>query len=677
MIRRKMLIWVVVSVVAVATVWMAVTVLAPRAVKGPAKRVDIADQKELLTKAKGGQRFSEYQQLVPKAVEPVSLSAADGDGPASVTGRIVAEDTGAGITGASVRVIMPDLQVSETNPETLIELSVISDAVGHYQIPGIPALHDMFLLASADGYAPSPSETHSLLPGELREGVDITLIPAASQIAGHVLDQNRVPIPGAVVEVIAGYEEVGQAALSDQEGEFFLALPAEGDIVLTATKKGYGKERFTDIHPGAEQLELILMQAGAIEGTVTDENNKPKQGLNVITGLEPSGSGGEALWSVRTRTDDNGEYRVDDLSSNYSYTVRITLVLRGELPSITSQIEEGLAAYVRAQKKQERKMETMVHSMLPDSGLARESGVQVTPGQVTRVDLVVNELETKTALVYGRVSDPTTGGPACPIQLQAFWHESVAGETFLASTTTDVDGSYELFLPTVNQRERIWITAGWDNTTAAASVEADPETPKELNLTIPAPVTAIVQCVDDAGKPLSGLKIGLSGTATDSAGNATVFGLAPYVTYTLSAFKSEAHSSHFVRVGVSPPFTGKPGETVSGLLIRCASSLGALTGQLVIPPEAEEYLTEGRREYLPVHLYYDDDGVSPMEADMDAEYRFTLESVGPGRCTVYAFLATSRNATPLQWWAIIEDVVIVPETVTDLGLIALNVSESP
>jgi hypothetical protein len=645
---------------------------APHPIRGPARLVDASEQMRILKGADTRSLTEKFPQLNPKVVSTGSSNTTD-DRPAvttaaSISGRVLDKNSDTAVPNAVVTMTLTNNEVSSS------QYSAKCDVDGRYQISQIIGSGEIVLFATASGYCPIQSDIDHIALGQVLNDVDFYLETSAGRIGGHVVNQERQPIPAALVEIISGPQGGGQLALTDEEGGFSIDIPADGEFVLRASKEGYGTERFTGILAGMEQVELILLQAAAIAGRITDQHANPKQGLNVVVTVEhldTASDAGESLWDVTAKSGANGEYRVDNLSPNYTYTVRATLPIKDTPP--TSKNSEGLAAYVRTQKEQEHGLATMIYSRLPNSGLAGQTGVQVHPGQVTRVDLQVDSEETKTALIYGEVTDPETGAPVCPVCIQAFWHEGVASDTFLAGTTTDTDGSYELPLYSVNRKEKVWIVAGWDDTKPVASVEADPEIPKELNLSVLSPITVTVRCVDEEGNPLTGVEINVSTrSTTDEDGRATVYGLAPYVSHTLAAYE-RSEQYNLTCIGISEPFSGKPGEDLSDIIIPCTHAFGSISGQIVIPLEAEEFM---RSRSCFVSFYYGETSSAlPMNAPLDSSNRFSLESVKPGNCRIRLFLATWRTQTPLQWWAIIDNVKIKAGQTTDLGLISLIVSE--
>ena len=655
----------------------------------PSRHVEVAEMKKFFTRPAKPPATAQFPQLKTKVVGAMSADGSASESgkskplkPASISGRVLDENTGAGIAGASVYLKMTPAKEAAAPSEETRDYSAPTDANGNYRISDITCFGNTLHFASAEGYSVSQSELDALRPGEAQDDLDIKLKPAVGRIAGRVISPSRDPIPEAQVEVITGPESAHQIAITGATGAFSIGLPAMGMLVLRVTKHGYGTERFNDIAVGTENLELTLPGPCAIAGRVTGKEGKPKRGLKVIVSVEPDAqerSEGYSLWSYSVKTSDDGQYRVDDLSASYTYNVKVAAATRGPLPR-QPRASAGLAAYVRQQKEDERDAEEFLHNKVPEAGFAQKAAVQVAPGQVTRVDFQIAEADTDSAIVHGRVTDPESGAPVCPLTLQAFWHESVAPSTYLTTTTTGLDGSYVIYLTSAKPGERIWVTAGWDRSAPAGSAQVDPEVPQELNFSVAAPIVVPVRCVDRNGAPMPDLALTFGGQfVTDADGRAVFYGLAPYVTHTISAYsqkRSGRHSLPEVRVGTSAPFAGKPGEQISEVLIPCSGAFGAITGQIVVPPEAEPYWSAIGRDVLHMQLTYEGAERYLRSATMDKRYRFTMDRLEPGTCTFVMWIPTSRTETQSWWWASAENVEIVEGQTTNLGVITLNVSDS-
>ncbi|MCC6697200.1 MAG: carboxypeptidase regulatory-like domain-containing protein [Candidatus Hydrogenedentes bacterium] len=346
----------------------------PHPVRGPALPVDGGRIHK-----SSANLAAQFPKLAAGIQETVSTRLPDpgessGDAaPVSISGSVLDADTGSGIAGAWVH-LKTQSAAGSPSPGLGGEFTAETEAGGRYRTAEIRAEGKVVMFATAEGFSPQVSELDLLRPGRVYDNVDFTLKRAIGQIAGHVVDTRHTPIPGAVVEVITGPEGAGGIAVTDEVGAFTVALPAEGQYVLLVGKEGFGSERFIDIRPGMERLELILEEGGGIAGTVTNKKGEPRPGLKVFVEVEPSGQSqdvGESLWRSETVTDADGRYRVGDLSAHYTYRVRVTIRVSPGATRATSG-REGLEAYVQSVKEMEGKFTEFIYSRSPDAGLARQ-----------------------------------------------------------------------------------------------------------------------------------------------------------------------------------------------------------------------------------------------------------------------------------------------------------------
>ncbi len=150
---------------------------------------------------------------------------------------------------------------------------------------------------------------------------DVTLTKPSAARTVSVIDADGRPVPGALVaaygigdpsspsplfrehlELRPG--EPPLALVTDAEGHArFDGLPAT-KVSFVATKPGYAD---TYIFDG--QATIRLTPSASLVGTVTDPDGKPVAGTTVVLHAE-------YMWEVhRTRTDERGRYRFDDLAA--------------------------------------------------------------------------------------------------------------------------------------------------------------------------------------------------------------------------------------------------------------------------------------------------------------------------------------------------------------------------
>lgn len=207
------------------------------------------------------------------------------------------------------------------------------------------------LTAELAGFGDTWSESFSVAEDGVRD-VRIVLDPGGA-IAGVVIDQDALPLPGASVRILREdvlSDEMARAqrllggafrrATTDPEGRFHVdGLPAAGYTVI-AEKARYSPVEIHGVAPaGDELLEIALPRDAEITGRVVDAASAlpiPAFELRLAPGdgaggAEPAGSEGAGgrwgpLASWREVRDSDGRYLLDGLSAGWH---RIDVRARG------------------------------------------------------------------------------------------------------------------------------------------------------------------------------------------------------------------------------------------------------------------------------------------------------------------------------------------------------------
>ncbi len=613
--------------------------------------------------------------------------------PASVSGT-VSDLEGAGISGAKVVVAIGAGVEDGATPDRVYAASAGPD--GRYRIDGISVFGEALLAASAGGYVAvktGPRRYASCAPNVRRidEGkqymdVDFQLVRARSRLKGRVVDQNRAPVPGARVVVAkqSGYHssQGWPQTTSDEDGLFALDLPDEGECVLHVKKRGYGVGHFPGIWPGDRNLDLMIYGGGTIAGTVTDEDGNPVPGLDiVISGERAPGDVGnewESPGEERTATAEDGQYRMDDLNPEFTYRVwaPCKLVEQPDPVLRARSLDQflSLASYVVTSRQRARLGST------PGTYAGVQDGVEVRAGHVTTVDFVVERDVLQTAAIYGVVTDPASHLPVCPVFVLAASHD-VQGDSPLAGmAVSQPDGSYRIECPGITETIAISLRVGyctetrlfssahsrpWDQP-EVTTVQLGPGDEVEVNFTLPGTVTVPVRIVSPAGEPLEGIHV--HNLTSDSEGRLVLYGLAPCVIHRIQAAIDVPGG--YVVCGTSPPFSGKPGQTYDEIEIVCDPATGALTAQIILPEGMDEFPAPR----IGCQLYYPDREPVYQLADIAADGYVTLDTVGPGMCSVLLYVLSGDPS--LRWWAFVENVEILPDATTHLGDLVPSPPES-
>jgi len=147
--------------------------------------------------------------------------------------------------------------------------TTLSDGDGSYALTVAEGLHE--LVAEKDGYFADAPRIVATAPGQLIEGLVLTIAPGAGSISGAVL-HDGAPVPHAWVLATSGNQQSTDRA--DEEGVYHL-LTEPGEWTLTPIRDGFECEHPAIVIVAAGQsasgVDLELTAAWAtIEGTVTN-----------------------------------------------------------------------------------------------------------------------------------------------------------------------------------------------------------------------------------------------------------------------------------------------------------------------------------------------------------------------------------------------------------------------
>jgi hypothetical protein len=575
--------------------------------------------------------------------------------------------------------------------------SVTTESDGSYRFEGITGTGPARLGASAKGYvgvetgakwsvSGAPS-LKAIAPGVDYADMDFKLLPEVSHVAGRVLDKSRVPIPGArlVVAKQSGdnSSQGWYGAMSDAQGHFDIHLPGEGECTLNVYKKGYGTGYFPNIAAGSESLELVLEGGGSIAGRAVDRAGVPVKGKQVvILGERAPGDTGnewESPGKFTLATDDKGEYRQDDLSPGFTYTVR--LMLPTSEPPAYSKDTRTFGDFM---SRMDRVVESLARLRTEITGndiLGEKTEVAVRAGETTRVDFVTALANMLPALVSGEVTDSTTHRPVCPQMVFAVSEEHNPEMPLLGAAVTQPDGSYSIPIDGLSRSVRVVLRTAYcsgernkfgkytDFLSAqpqVAEFNLKPGEERSVNFEVPSSITVPIHVVDANGKPLAGMEI--DEMETDADGRLTMYGLAPNTTHVFQVCERVRPVGRIVR-GQTGPIVGKPGETLPEVQVVCSLSYGRVVGHLVLP----DWISEYPDQFIGCRVYYPEIGSVLQQAPITPDGAFTIPNVCSGRCSILLYVMTFDPQ--YQYWAFIENVDVRPGDTTDVGAVTPNPPE--
>lgn len=629
-------------------------------------------------------------------------SAPAASGPAALVSGYVRRRDGTPVNGADVFL---EVGTGFDRNDVVGHYKVKTGPDGKYQIGGIDRFGPGVVYACGDGFAMAFSSV-KIVPGALLKGTDVSLEPATWYVTGKVVDEQGAGVAGASVDCLYyAYDKMGltQTAITgrttgyiggvrlaftatETDGRFRLAIPREGLCDFRVVKDGYGPGFFAQIAAGAEDALFVLKPAGAIAGRVSDAEGHPIPGATVrIIGEAPPGGLPFSLAKIQpllappvtVKTDADGMYLAQGLGEDFTYAANVPGTDLEEVERLP--IENGLRA---------------IASMMCEFGvsvsgaqmLVRETGIHVKAGRtIADTNLTVDKSGYVT--IRGKVTDRVSGKPVCPVVITAV--PSQPGENGAAkgffqtdgiAAVTREDGSYVLQLTEIKRATHVsighlYMTEGgsaWEQPEEElAALDLAPGDTRELDLAVDAPAVVPVRYVSPDGQPRKGIEAamgaagghgGCGGTLVSGAdGRVTFHGIRPEVN--LQALAWINAGSRLNTVGVSEPFTGKPGQTVPELAVVCRLA-GGVEGVLTYPdgrPVANATLVCGAQNT----------GSAPAGAGdtstTDATGRFQFPSALPEGAYDELAVGFLEQETAVPHSATAANVEITAEGMTDLG----------
>lgn len=172
------------------------------------------------------------------------------------------------------------------------------DAKGAFRIAVAPGNH--VLSASHPAYDGEPMEVAATAGQQVSKELDLEPL---ARVSGTVIDEDRKAVAAAFVQPERG-DFMGRGprrffrddtTVSGPDGRFTTRVPADFDVILTATRKGFpaAKSERLKFAPGERKTGLVLTIPSGIEvsGRVTDGEGKPLSGIAVTATEVEAGRG--------------------------------------------------------------------------------------------------------------------------------------------------------------------------------------------------------------------------------------------------------------------------------------------------------------------------------------------------------------------------------------------------
>jgi len=135
------------------------------------------------------------------------------------------------VMGAAEIGALPDAVVVATDGEGHVTGRTRTGADGRWTLTGVP-VGEVTVVASHRGFRPA---TATVVAGSEPGTADLTLVPAATGLAGTVRNPDGGPVAGAAVSATDAQGDVISSALTDSAGGYVLAGLEPGRYTVAAT----------------------------------------------------------------------------------------------------------------------------------------------------------------------------------------------------------------------------------------------------------------------------------------------------------------------------------------------------------------------------------------------------------------------------------------------------------
>jgi hypothetical protein len=250
------------------------------------------------------------------------VASASGHGTGRVTGIEVA--AGGRVDGVEVRLsetagLLVDVRLPSGEPaagarvRALCDGSVVcgkaeADAAGRAHLDDLAAGR-VVVEAGHPG-----SAGRARVPVDVTAGVrrHLTIaLSSTSVLAGQVVDDRGLPIPGATVVVQEmGADEIAGTSTGG-DGRFFVEVPSDTPLSVVATTDGGRGER-GGVRAGSE-VRVVVRGYGRVVGWVTDASGRPITDASVTLVGTPGPDGEAPAWRQGRFASERGDFAFDDL----------------------------------------------------------------------------------------------------------------------------------------------------------------------------------------------------------------------------------------------------------------------------------------------------------------------------------------------------------------------------
>ncbi len=238
-------------------------------------------------------------------------------------GGTVSGNLGAPVSGIDIRVWSPSMKLYAYG-------NAVTNIQGEYEIGGLPAGNDYIFVATPRS---SSTKAMKVITDVVISGDNLNfdvVLDGGRTIGGKVTDTAGEDLKDILIIAKSESTDIIQKTKTSSRGWYtFTNMPDADDFTVTAKASGYKTEEKKVDFPvtGPAKVDFTLRETGSISGVVMDQS----EGGRIESALVEAsviGSSGALITKKSVRTDENGEYVLDELllqdntGNQISYTVR-------------------------------------------------------------------------------------------------------------------------------------------------------------------------------------------------------------------------------------------------------------------------------------------------------------------------------------------------------------------
>ncbi|MCL6580024.1 MAG: carboxypeptidase regulatory-like domain-containing protein [Firmicutes bacterium] len=473
--------------------------------------------------------------------------------PAGLSGTVLAGDTGTGLAGATVRLILNGVLVAES----------VTGPDGSYTVTGLA--QGIYVVQVAHPSYQAQAVGLDLGPGQVAR-LDLTLVPNPAAVMGTVGLVTAAggvgapePAAGAVVTLLGTGGIILDQTLTDAGGAYAFRGLAVASYTVSAVARGYGVQtKGAAPGPGETVTVDFILEAlpGRLVGRVTDALTGVPLGGAAVTVLD-SRPGGAA---TRVLTAPDGSYVVEGLAAG-SYQVLFSAAGHRDV-LLGATVPPGATGFLDAELE-----------LLP-AGIV---GMVSATGHPAPVFLTMS------------FADPAAPAPEVGAQAAipvpgARVDVLLNGVVLVAGAVTDMAGAYMVAGLSPLTYTLVFRAQGYATATRGVMLMPGETATVDVVLSVlPGAVRGLVTDAD-TGLPLAGVSARLADVAdvpvaqalTDEAGIFRMEGVAPALAYRLD-LTLPGYGGLTLDVAVAP---GETTEVTASLVALSGSVRGLVTSQL-------------------------------------------------------------------------------------------------